>query len=63
MKNRTLANLSHWPEHKVDTLARALKGLPPKLELAEAFEITRSLPHGACRRRAGHSATTWGWPS
>ena len=46
MKNRTLANLSHWPEHKVDTLARALKGLPPKLELAEAFEITRSLPHG-----------------
>src|SRR6476661_6712966 len=46
VKNRTLANLSHWPEHKVDTLARALKGLPPKLELADAFEITRSLPHG-----------------
>ncbi len=46
VKIRTLANLSHWPEHKVDTLARALKGLPPKLELAEAFEITRSLPHG-----------------
>src|SRR6187200_1753239 len=46
VKNRTLANLSHGPEHKVDTLARALKGLPPKLELAEAFEITRSLPHG-----------------
>src|SRR6478609_8660777 len=46
VKNRTLANLSHWPEHKVDTLARALKGLPPKLELAEAFEITGSLPHG-----------------
>ena len=46
VKNRTLANLSHWPEHKVDTLARALKGLSPKLELAEAFEITRSLPHG-----------------
>ena len=46
VKNRTLANLSRWPEHKVDALARALKGLPPKLELAEAFEITRSLPHG-----------------
>ena len=46
VKNRTLANLSHWPEHKVDTLARALKGLSPKPELAEAFEITRSLPHG-----------------
>jgi len=46
VKNRTLANLSHWPEHKVEALARTLKGLPPKLDLAEAFEITRSLPHG-----------------
>ena len=46
VKNRTLANLSHWPEHKVDALARTLKGLPPKLDLGEAFEITRSLPHG-----------------
>src|SRR5208337_5388884 len=46
VKNRTLANLSHWPERKVDTLSRALKGLAPKLDLAEAFEITRSLPHG-----------------
>jgi Transposase DDE domain len=46
VKNRTLANLSRWPEHKVDALSRALKGLAPKLELGEAFEITRSLPHG-----------------
>jgi Transposase DDE domain len=46
VKNRTLANLSHWPEHKVDALARTLKGLPPKLDLREALEITRSLPHG-----------------
>src|SRR5271166_1709931 len=46
VKNRTLANLSHWPEHKVDALVRGLKGLPPKVDLAEAFEITRSLPHG-----------------
>jgi hypothetical protein len=46
VKNRTLANLSRWPEHKVDALSRVLKGLPPKLELGEAFEITRSLPHG-----------------
>ena len=46
VKNRTLANLSRWPEPKVDALARVLKGLPPKLELAEAFEVTRSLPHG-----------------
>ena len=46
VKTRTLANLSHWPEHKVATLKRALKGLPPAIDLAEAFEITRSLPHG-----------------
>ena len=46
VKNRTLANLTRWPEDKVDALAWLLKGLPPKLELAQAFEITRSLPHG-----------------
>jgi len=46
VRNRTLANLSHWPEPKVDALARTLKGLPPKLDLCAAFEITRSLPHG-----------------
>src|SRR6201984_3277693 len=46
VKTRTLANLSRWPEHKVDRLQRALKGLPTTSDLAEAFEITRSLPHG-----------------
>jgi hypothetical protein len=46
VKSRTLANLSRWPEHKVDKLQRALKGLPPAINLCEAFEITRSLPHG-----------------
>jgi hypothetical protein len=46
VKTRTLANLTRWPEHKVDALARALKGQPPTLELSQAFEITRSLPHG-----------------
>jgi transposase len=46
VRNRTLANLSRWPEEKVDALARVLKGLPARVELAEAFELTRSLPHG-----------------
>ena len=46
VKTRTLANLSRWPEHKVDKLQRALKGLPAANNLGEAFEITRSLPHG-----------------
>ena len=46
VKTRTLANLSRWPERKVDKLPRALKGLPAARDLSEAFEITRSLPHG-----------------
>jgi Transposase DDE domain len=47
VKNRTLANLSSWPEAKVDALTRALKGQPPPAaDLDGAFEITRSLPHG-----------------
>jgi hypothetical protein len=47
VKNRTLANLSSWPEAKVDALTRVLKGAPPPAaSLDEAFEITRSLPHG-----------------
>jgi len=46
VRTRTLANLSRWPEHKVEKLQRALKGLPATRDLVEAFEITRSLPHG-----------------
>ncbi len=46
VKNRTLANLSAWPEAKVDALSRVLKGQPPAAALDGTFEITRSLPHG-----------------
>jgi len=46
VKNRTLANLSSWPEAKVDALSRVLKGRPSAACLDGAFEITRSLPHG-----------------
>jgi hypothetical protein len=46
VKNRTLANLSSWPEAKVEALSRVLKGQPPAAAPAGAFEITRSLPHG-----------------
>jgi hypothetical protein len=45
VKNRTVANLSSWPEAKVEALARALKGLPPA-GLEAMIEVTRSLPHG-----------------
>jgi transposase len=54
VKSRTLANLSRWPEHKVDKLERALKGLPPAdWDLSAAFNITRSLPHGHVAAVAG----------
>src|SRR5512140_421456 len=46
VKNRTLANLSSWPEAKVDALSRVLKGQPPAAAVEGAFEISRSLPHG-----------------
>lgn len=47
VKNRTLANISHWPPAQVEALRQVLKGHtsvgPP---LTEAFEVVRSLPHG-----------------
>src|SRR6266567_8447787 len=47
VKNRALANLSSWPEAKIEALSRVLKGAPPPAAgLDGAFEITRSLPHG-----------------
>src|SRR5689334_3926522 len=47
VKNRTLANLSSWPEAKVDALTRVLKGqVAPAAALEGTFEIARSLPHG-----------------
>jgi transposase len=47
VRNRTLANLSHWPPEKVEALRQVLKGnWATGLPLPQAFEITRSLPHG-----------------
>ena len=45
VKNRTVANLSSWPEAKAEALSRALKGLPPA-GLEGMVEVARSLPHG-----------------
>ena len=50
VKNRTLANLSHWPEPKVDALARTLKGLPPKLVLSQALRSPAACRMGMSRR-------------
>jgi transposase len=47
VKNRTLTNLSHWPAEKIEALRQVLKGdLTPAGRLQEAFDITRSWPHG-----------------
>ncbi len=46
VKTRTLANLSHWSPDKIDQLRRVLGNQPPKANLQESFDITRSLPHG-----------------
>jgi hypothetical protein len=46
VKNRTLANLSAWPEAKADALSRVLKGELAPAAVEGTFEIARSLPHG-----------------
>jgi len=45
VKNRTLANLSDWPQDKIEALRALLRGdkLAP---LGEGLEIVRSLAHG-----------------
>ena len=45
VKTRTLANISHWPEAKIDNLRRVLRG-DNLVSPEDAFEIERSLPHG-----------------
>ena len=57
VKTRTLANLSHWPERKVQTLKRALKGLPPAVDLSEALDHPQPAAR-ACRGGARHRAAT-----
>lgn len=47
VKNRTLANLSHWPQEKVTALSLVLKGSTQPSSPLGSFSISRSLPHGA----------------
>lgn len=46
VKNRTLANLSHWPPEQIEALRSVLRGATDVAVLEEAFEIIRSRPHG-----------------
>ena len=43
---RTLANWSDWPQGKIDALRAVLKGAPAGTPPEDAFEISRSRPHG-----------------
>lgn len=46
VKSRTLANLSDWPEAKIEALRRVLAGETVLPLAADRFEIERSLAHG-----------------
>jgi len=50
VKTRTLANLTDWPDAKVEAFRRVLKG-ETAIASWDSLRIERSLPHG---RRAGH---------
>ena len=45
IRKRTLANLSHWPVERIETLRRVLKG-EKLIGLGDSLQIVRSLPHG-----------------
>lgn len=45
IKKRTIANLTNWPERKIEALRRLLKG-EEMVSSDEAFVIERSIPHG-----------------
>jgi hypothetical protein len=44
-KNRTLANLSHWPAERIEQLRAVLRG-ERLLPASQSVQITRALPHG-----------------
>lgn len=47
VRNRTLANLSHWPAAQIEALRQVLKGNTNFAASPQgAFDIVRSLPHG-----------------
>jgi transposase len=46
VRNRTLANLSHWPAVQVAALREVLKGATAVGSADDSFQILRSLPHG-----------------
>ena len=61
VKSRTLANISDWPEAKIDSLRRVLAGETLQPLGAERFAIARALAHGhvaaVLERCAGSGST------
>lgn len=45
VKNRTLANITHWPMAKIERLRQALRDDTPETD-ADELRMLRSLPHG-----------------
>jgi len=45
IRKRTLANLSHWPEHKIESLKRLLRG-ETLVSAHDVFAVETSMPHG-----------------
>ncbi len=45
IRKRTLANLSHWPEDRVDSLKRLLRG-ETLVSAKDVFSVEANLPHG-----------------
>jgi ribosomal protein L35 len=45
IRKRTLANLSHWPEHKVESLKRLLRG-ETLVSAHDVFAVETTMPHG-----------------
>src|SRR5262245_25378568 len=46
IKKRTLANLSDWPDERIERLRRVLRDEPPPGEADGGLTMLRSLPHG-----------------
>ena len=46
VRKRPLANLTHWPAHKIDALRRLLQD-EPLVSPHSVFTVEQSLPHGA----------------
>ncbi len=45
IRKRTIANLSHWPAHRVEALRRVLRD-EPVVSPQEVFHVQATLPHG-----------------